>query len=479
MRDAVLNAVRLGTFRKISVRARTWASALTGGILALFVFVPRDAPAGEPSGPATQPAGEPTEPLKTTPAPNWWNAHAQATVITEEHDAFHAPYAGRDSLPRHEPLRTSFTATLFFGARLPWEGGEAYFDPEIAGGEGFGGVTGIAGFPNGEIPRVGTPEPEPYVARLYYRQTFGLGGPREKVDDGPNQLEGTRDISRLSVFAGKFSAVDFFQQNSYTNDPRAQFSNWALFTDGAWDYPADTRGYTEGVVVELNEPVWALRYGAMAEPKTANGGTLDSRVLRALGQSLELEERWTLSKRPGAARLMGFYNNSHAGKYQEAIDHPGPNGPDVTLTRTFRAKYGLGLSAEQEVADGVGVFGRLSWNDGHSETWSFTEIDRSLTVGSSVKGTRWHRPEDVAGLAGIVNGISKDHRDYLAAGGYGFIIGDGRLNYGYEEILEAYYLCKVADHIFVSPDLQFVRNPAYNRDRGPVTIGGLRVHVEF
>jgi high affinity Mn2+ porin len=427
----------------------------------------------------TQPPGRPEESIQTTPEPKWFNAHAQATAISQGHDAFHAPYSGLNSLPRHEPWRTSVTGTLFLGAHLPWRGGQIYFDPEVAGGEGLGGVRGIAGFPNGEIPRVGTPEPEPYIARLFYRQTFGFGGETEKVEDGPNQLEGVQDVSRLTVTVGKFGAVDFLQQNSYTNDPRGQFFNWALFTDGAWDYPADTRGYTEGGVVEFNQPIWALRYAAMAEPKVANGGTLDSRVLNALGQSLEFEQRWKVGAHPGAARLMGFYNNSHAGKYQEALEHPGPHGPDVTLSRTFRGKYGFGLSAEQEVADGVGVFGRLSWNDGHSETWAFTEIDRSAALGVSIKGTRWHRPEDVVGIAGVINGISKDHRDYLAAGGFGFIIGDGRLNYGYEEILEAYYLCKVADHIFVTPDFQFVQNPAYNRDRGPVSIGGVRVHIEF
>ena len=450
----------------------------TGVVVAVF-WTGTLAIAGPTAGPATQPSGEPAEPVQTTAAPAWYNVHGQATVITEKHDAFRAPYAGPRSLPRDEPIRTSVTASLFLGAHLPWPGGEVYFDPEVAGGEGFGGVAGIAAFPNGEIPRVGTPEPEPYVARLYYHQVFGFGGPKDKVDDGPNQLPGTPDVSRLTVNVGKFGAVDFFQQSAYANDPRAQFMNWALFTSAAWDYPADVRGYTEGGEVELNSKSWALRYGAMAEPKVANGGTLDSRVLRALGQSLEYEQHWAVGEHAGAARLMGYYNNSDAGKYRQAIDRPGPRGPDVTLTRTFRAKYGVCVTLDQEVTPDLGVFSRIGWNDGRSESWAFTEVDRSFSIGLSIKGTRWRRPDDVAGVALVFDGLSKDHRDYLGAGGLGFIIGDGRLHYAPEQVLEAYYLVKVAEHVFVTPEIQVVDHPAYNSDRGPVVVGGIRAHFEF
>lgn len=436
--------------------------------------------AGQPARPATQPSAVQVEPVQTTPQPAWFNVHGQATAISQKHDVFPAPYAGRNSLPRDEPFRTSITGTLFLGAHLPWKGGEVYFDPEIAGGEGFGGVTGIAGFPNGEIPRVASSEPEGYVARLYYHQTFGFGGETEKVEDAENQLPGVRDVSRLTVILGKFGAVDFFQQSAYANDPRAQFENWDLFTNAAWDYPADVRGYTEGAVIDFNQAHWALRYGAMAEPKNANGGTLDSRVLNALGQSLEFEQRWTIAEHPGAVRLMGYLNSSHAGKYRDAIDHSGPRGPDVTLTRAFRSKYGLGLTVDQEVTQDLGIFSRLGWNDGHSESWAFTEVDRSFSVGMSLKGNRWHRPEDVAGVSVAINGIAHDHREYLGAGGYGFIIGDGKLpHYAPEEIVEAYYLFKVAEHLYVTPDIQFIDHPAYNSDRGPVVVGGIRVHIEF
>ena len=254
--------------------------------------------------------------------------------------------------------------------------------------------------------------------------------------------------------------------------------NWSLMDTASWDYPADTRGYTYGLVLELNHPTWALRYGAFGEPKTANGGVIDSRI-NALGNVFELEERYKLFDRPGTARLMAYENNARMGNYAEAIAHPGLRGPDVTLSRTYSVKYGFGISADQALTDNLGIFLRGGWNDGHTETWAFTEIDRTIALGLSLKGASWGRPNDVLGTAVVVNGLSKDHRDYLAAGGYGFLIGDGRLHYALEEISETYYLIKVSDNVFLTPDFQFVDHPAYNSDRGPVFIFGLRAHIEF
>ncbi len=273
-----------------------------------------------------------------------------------------------------------------------WNGAAIYFDPEIAGGEGLGGVAGIAGFPNGEIPRVGTPEPEPYVARLYIQQVFGLGGDREHVDSDVNQIAGYRDINRFTLTVGKFGAVDFFDANTYSHDPRSQFMNWAIMDTGSWDYPADTRGYTYGVAMEINHPDWAFRYGAFGESTTANGGEISGDVLKSEANVFELEERYKIHDHAGTVRLMAWENNAHMGNYAEAISHPGPHGPNVARTRAWTVKYGFGISGEQSLSDNLGIFLRGGWDDGHTESWAFTEIDRTIALGLSLKGGSWGRP---------------------------------------------------------------------------------------
>jgi len=416
------------------------------------------------------------------PAPSdteWFNVHAQATVITQWHDDFPAPYTGPNSFLPREDAKTSVTATLFMGLRMPWEGGAFYFDPEVAGGEGLSRVQGIASFPNGDISHVGAPEPEPYVARAYYQQVFGLGEEKEKVESDQNQLSGYQDARRITLWLGKFSSTDIFDGNSYSHDPRTQFMNESFMEDTAWDYPADTRGYTLGAMVEYNEPSWAIRYGVFQEPHTANGGTLDPHVLQALGHAVEFEDRWNLKDQPGVARLMAYANVAHMGNYRQALASPGPNGPDITLSRTYSVKYGFSISAEQAITSDLGIWGRAGWNNGQTESFAFTEVDDLGSLGISLKGTKWGRPDDVFGFAADVAGLSDAHEDYLAAGGLGFIIGDGKLNYAPEEVLEAYYNCEIVDHVFITPDAQFVNNPAYNSDRGPVAILGLRAHVEW
>jgi len=447
-------------------RLRRWAraGAFTGCCLfALPALLRAAEPAAEP------PPAEEEE----------WSAHAQATVISEQHDHFPAKYSGANSLEQSEPRRTSVTATLFLGARLPWKGGEIFLDPEIAGGEGFSGVTGIAGFPNGDIQRVSSPTPTGYVARLFYRQTLALGNASEKVEGDVHQLAGTLPASRMTITLGKVSAADFFDGNAYSHDPRGQFMNWALMDNGAWDYPADTRGYTFGGVVEWKRPGWGLRYGAFSMPKVANGAEFDHRLPAALGQVAELERSTHLLRRPGTVRLLVYRNGAHMGSYRQAIESPGPQGPDVTLSRAYRVKYGFGVRLEQKIARDLGAFAHLGWNDGHTESFAFTEIDRTAAAGLNLTGSRWHREDDVVGIAAVLNGLSADHRDYLRSGGYGFILGDGRLRYGYEEIAEVYYRGKIAAHLFLTADFQFVEHPAYNRDRGPVAVAGTRAHVEF
>jgi len=407
-----------------------------------------------------------------------FNVYGQVTVISQWHGEFRSPYVGPHSFLPINALATSETATLMMGLRL-WDGGDVYFDPEIAGGRGLSDVFGIAAFPNGDITRVGNPEPTPYVARLYFSQTIGLGGEQEKVASAPNVLGGTRDVSRLTISLGKFAPEDYFDNNSYSHDPRTQFQNWALMYNASWDYPADVRGYDYGGYVELNEPDWAFRYGLFGEPLVANGPIIDPKFADAHGQVWELETRFRLFDRPGKARFLVYWNRAHMGNYNEATFDP-VFGLNIANTRTYSSKYGYGLDLEQEFTQELGGFFRWGWNDGHTETWAFTECDRTVSFGLTLKGTGWCRPDDAIGSGVAIDGLSPPHRNYLAAGGLGFQLGDGRLNYAPEVAWETFYSFKFKKRqIWISPDMQLIGDPGYNQDRGPVVIGSLRVHAEF
>jgi len=410
-------------------------------------------------------------------APSWLSAHFQTTVVSEIHDHFHSPYIGTNSLLPHEPQATSETSTLFLDARI-WEGGEVIFNPEIAGGVGFSRVDGIAAFPNGEITRVGKPNPTPYVARLLYRQTWGLGGEKETVESDDNQLAGTRDIDRITFVVGKMTYTDIVDSNAYSHDPRTQFLNWAMMYNGAWDYPADVRGYDYGMAVDFNQKNWSLRWGIFGEPDVANGSSIDDHVLRANGQVVEWEGRWKLNGHKGAIRLMSYLNLAHMGSYREALEQM-PVDPNVVATQAWRIKYGFTANLEQEITKDLGFWARAGWNNGQTETWAFTPIDDTLAFGFLLKGTQWYRPNDEVGLGFVINGLSAAHREYLAAGGLDFSIGDGKLNYAPEEVLETYYNLRIAKGINVTGDFQFVNDPAYNADRGPVYIASFRVHFEY
>lgn len=408
-----------------------------------------------------------------------FNLHFQQTVITQYKPGFSAPYTGTNSLLTGEETQTSLTTTLFGGARL-WKGMEAYFNTEMSGGAGLSKTLGIAGFPNGETFRVGGAEPKIYIARLYFTQNFEWGNDKEYLNDEVNQLAGWKSKRYLKVTVGKFGMADFFDGNEFSHDARSQFMNWSLMDNAAWDYPANTRGYVLGGVAELGQPTWALRFGFTATTTEANGAIWDKRLSRANTQTLEFEKRYTLSGQKGTLRLLAFRNNGKMGVYRDAINR-NPTAPDVDATQAYgRHKYGFGISADQYLTNDFGVFAKASYNDGKTETWAFTEIDRSLSLGAVLKGTPWKRKDDELGLAFVGNGISKDHKDYLAAGGYGFIIGDGQLNYSPELIAEVYYKVNAYQHkLWLSPDYQFIANPAYNKDRGPVNVFSLRAHVEF
>jgi high affinity Mn2+ porin len=405
-----------------------------------------------------------------------WSIHFQATSIGQHHGSFFSPYEGENSLPAHPESRVSLTATIFLTYRVnSWT--ELVVDPEIAGGKGFGAVTGIAGFPNGEIPRVAAATPTLYAARAYLKNTWALGGGSELVEGGPNQLGGPMPVRRFTLVSGKFAITDFFDYNKYSHDPRRQFMNWSLMSNGAWDYPADTRGYTIGIMQELALRNWSLRAASVMEPTEANGPTFDTRLTKNRGAAVEWEGRYQPLGHSGALRVLGFLNSAHAGTFRDALLPDGTT--DLAATRrSGTRKYGFGLNLEQEISRDLGGFARYGWSDGKTETWAFTQIDRSVSGGILAQGRRWRRPADTIGVAAVRNYLSGDDRRFLAAGGMGFIIGDGRLHYAPESIVEAYYAWRAAKDWTFTLDYQRVANPAYNQDRGPVSVGTLRVHWE-
>jgi len=403
--------------------------------------------------------------------------HTQMTAVSQDHGPFTSPYQGQNSLqPIHESA-TSVTWTIFGGVRL-FPGLEVYVNPELAGGTGLSHTEGIAGFPNGEIYRVDDPSPKWNLARLFVKQTFGWGEDSEIFQDGKNQIADKEKVRRITVVLGKFALNDYFDNNTFSHDPRTQFLNWAFMDNAAWDYAADTRGYSWGAYLELNQAHWTLRWATVMVPLKANQMEMDKDFPVQRGDNLEYEYRYALGERAGTARLLAYQNIANMGNYRETIDTPAA-GMDITHTRGRSRKYGFGLNLEQEINANFGVFSRLGWNDGHTETWAFTEVDRTASLGGTWKGTTWKRSKDLTGIALVFNWLSDDHRDYLANGGYGFLIGDGRLSYAPEEIAEAFYLYHLNNGLETTLDYQFVQNPAYNSDRGPVSIIALRLHLEI
>ncbi|HZZ58593.1 MAG TPA: carbohydrate porin [Opitutaceae bacterium] len=411
-------------------------------------------------------------------ADDGWTIHFQATGVEQWHYAFPSPYAGPNSL---EGTTTedehTWTATLFLGRAL-WPGAAIFYNPEETQGNGLSGTEGVAAFPNGEATRAGSATPLYDTARLYLQQVIPLTGETQPQDDDDNTLAGPVATRRLTFYLGRYAVTDFFETNAYSDDPRTQFLNWALMYDGAYDYPADTKGYTDGFTATLTYPSFTLSYGIFMEPLYANGLKLDPHFDRAYGQILEWDQKYTWGGWAGNLRSFVYLNRADMGSYSEAIADPAAD-LNIELTRAYRSKYGAGLSWDQEIAPDLGAFLRASWDDGHTESWAFSEIDQSASAGLSADGKAWGRAGDTFGLAGIVDGLSPAHREYLADGGIGFIIGDGRLDYGPEEILETYYSWKVCRWLWLSPDYQYVEHPAYNRDRGGVAIYAVRAHLHF
>lgn len=413
--------------------------------------------------------------------PQWLGA--QYTFIDQHQESLHSPYAGPLSLRARSDTERSHTFGAYFGVALPWHLA-FYFDVEMFRGAGVSGGTGLGGLTNGDVIRAGVAGlgNHAYVARRYLQWSLPLGGESETVERSQDHLPGTQTTRRLVAKLGKMAANDDFDTNRYADSTRTQFMNWDLFNATPWDFAADTRGYTEGLMLAWVNPIWTLRYGIYRMPYQANGPRLESDLSHARGEQVQLSlhpqpDGWVL-------RLLAFRNIARMGSYSEAIAQALATGevPDVQATDApGRHKFGFVINGELPLADGgdTGLFMRAGWNDGHTESFAFTEVDRTLNGGFQLSGAHWGRSDDHIGVGFALNALSPLHREYLKMGGSGFVLGDGALNYAHEEITELYYSYAPFAHLTLSPDFQWIRNPGYNRDRGPAAFAGVRAHVEF
>jgi high affinity Mn2+ porin len=408
---------------------------------------------------------------------------AQANFVFQTHPPFHALYSGKNSLAPNYEKATSRVLTLYSGVRLS-DSTELIVDVEEAGGAALSTGLGLAGVPNLDIVRNPDLSKAPYLARGMIHKVFALSGDTIKNDRDPLSLFDELPRRRLEIRFGKFSMVDFFDKNSAGSDTHFQFLNWTVDTNGAYDYAADTRGYTAGLVADFENGNWGFRFAEALIPQVANGIDLVWRPWQVHSETFEYELRRSLiPRRHGAIRLLAFTNYANMGIYSDALaqfeNHLVPT-PDITnhLWHVTR-KYGFGVNFEQELAANLTAFLRFGWDNGQTESFAYTEVDQTFSGGLGVKGALWHRRYDRAGVALVSNAISGAHRAYLAAGGSGFLLGDGALNYGRENIVETYYNAHLWRGFYIAPGLQYIVNPGYNRDRGPVLVPSFRLHTEF
>ena len=413
-----------------------------------------------------------------------WAIHGQTTFVEQFHPAFHAPYSGASSMFGGAQGRETFDATLYLGVR-PWEGGEAWADMEMDQGFGLSNTLGAAAFPSAEAYKVGKSAPYGRLQRLFFRQTFNLGGnlggENQDIEGQANQLAGSRTADNLILTGGKFSVTDIFDTNSYAHDARGDFLNWAIVDAGAFDYAADAWGYSYGVAAEWNVDAWTLRGGVFDLSRVPNTTELetDFSQFEIVG---ELERRIGFWGHDGKIKLLGFLNRGRMGSFNDAVAQARftHQPADASLVRRYRSRPGMSLNLEQGVTDQLGWFLRASFNDGSQETYEFTDMHQSISSGLSLQGTSWGRPDDTAGLAFETSAISKSGQSYLAAGGLGLLIGDGRLTrYGEEAVMETYYDTQIVKGLHAALDYQLIVHPAYNADRGPISVLGFRIHGEF
>ena len=428
------------------------------------------APSPAPDAPAASDA----------PAEEDWGLHAQATLLEQFHPAFRSLYRGPQSLDPGARGDETFDATAYAGLRL-WHGAEAWVDGEIDQGFGISNTLGLAAYSSGEAYKVGAEVPYVRIPRLFLRQTIGLGGGTDKVDADQNVLGGSQDHDRIVLTVGKYGAADIFDTNKYAHDSRNDFFNWAIIDTGSFDYAADAWGYSYGAAAEWYQDWWTLRAGAFTLSVVPNSRALDTSFSQ-VQYVAEAEERHSLWGQPGKLRLLGFLTRGRMGDYGAAIAYGEANDvpADIAAVRTYATRTGAGLNLEQAITASLGVFARAGLSEGGREPYEFTDIDKTLSAGLSLQGKSWGRGEDTIGLATVLDDISRRHKDFLNAGGLGILIGDGVLrNSGPEQAVETYYDYHVTSFAQVTADYQFINNPAYNRDRGPVSVFGLRLHAQY
>jgi high affinity Mn2+ porin len=434
----------------------------------------------DPSRPAA------VAPSRFMPSADIFAVHGQATFVEQAYPAFRSPYEGVNSLTGGAQSKQTFDVTLSTGVKL-WRGAEFWANPEIDQGFGFDNSHGVAGFLSAEAYKIGSSTPYARLQRAFLRQTINLGGETEKVDDDFTQFAGTRSADRLVLTVGRFGVNDIFDTNRYANNAKSDFMNWSLVNAGSFDYAADGWGYTYGAAGEWYTGPWTLRAGVFdlsASPGgggSALGGVLDP-TFQQFALLGEIERRYELWGQPGKIKITGFLNRGDAGNFNDALAVAAATGApaDIISVRAYTSRPGVSLNLEQQVMENLGVFFRAGWADGNIEPWDFTDIDRTVSGGVSISGKSWGRPDDTIGVAGVVNGISSAHVAFLNAGGLGIVVGDGQLtNYGLEKIFEAYYSYALNASTRLTFDYQFVVNPGYNADRGPVNAFAARAHWQF
>jgi hypothetical protein len=416
----------------------------------------------------------------------------QANIIFQADGPFHSPYEGTNSFIGRGEYKTSLLGTLYLGAQLrrdPKTETDALFNLESAGGRGLSEALGLAGFTNLDVVRNPNLGSVPYMARAQLHQTIGFTDKLIESSRTPFSLATQVPERRLEFYVGKMSLPDYLDINSIGSDSHLQFMNWTVDNNGAWDYAADTRGYTFAAIAEYDDKSWSARYALALMPTVANGIDLDWNLRQASGQNWEFELRKPLlgnllpPDRKGGVRVLGYVNHAHMGLYRVAnqayLSGEDPT-PEITKHETYGAvKYGFTLNAEQELTSNMRVFGRFGWNEGQHESFAYTEVDQTFEIGSDYSGRRWSRPYDKLGVAFVSNAIKADHQAYLKLGGLGFLLGDGKLNYAREDILESYYNLHAWRGVYYALDLQYINHPGYNQDRGPVLVESVRMHVDF